>query len=120
MSIGLSSLSIAYGIGFPLGLYVGQRQGKLTDTVASGVTALVLSIPAIVFGLVLLIFGRSIGLPYIFDKQNIVSYLLPMMVLVLTGTVGIMKFTRIQVVAEVNSQYSKLAAVKGVKKRRFI
>lgn len=120
MSIGLSSLCIAYGIGFPLGLYVGQRQGKATDTIASAATALIISIPAIVFGLVLLIFGRSVGLPYIFDKQNIVSYLLPMLVLVLTGTVGIMKFTRVQVVAEVNSQYSKLAAVKGVKKRRFI
>lgn len=120
MSIGLSSLLISYGIGFPLGLFIGQRQGKAADTIASAFTALIISIPSIVFGLVLLIFGRSVGLPYIFDKENITSYLLPMIVLVLTGTVGIMKFTRVQVVAEINSQYAKLAAVKGVKKRRFI
>lgn len=120
MSIGLSSLLISYGIGFPLGLFVGQRQGKAADTIASAFTALIVSIPSIVFGLLLLIFGRSVGLPYIFDKENITSYLLPMLVLVLTGTVGVMKFTRVQVVAEVNSQYAKLAAVKGVKKRRFI
>lgn len=120
MSIGLSSLFISYGIGFPLGLFIGQRQGKAADTIASAFTALIVSIPSIVFGLLLLIFGRSVGLPYIFDKENITSYLLPMLVLVLTGTVGVMKFTRVQVVAEVNSQYAKLAAVKGVKKRRFI
>lgn len=120
MSIGIVSLVISYAIGFPLGLYVGQRQGKPVDTVASIFTAIFISIPSIVFSLVLLIIGRSIGIPYIFDKSNLSTYTLPLLAIVITGTAAVMKFTRLQVVNEMNTQYAKLAKVKGVSRRRFI
>lgn len=120
MSIGIVALILSYAIGFPLGLYVGQRQGKPIDTAASIFTAIFISIPSIVFSLVLLIIGRAIGMPYIFDKGNLATYTLPLLAIVITGIAGVMKFTRLQVVNEMNTQYARLAKVKGVSRRRFI
>lgn len=120
MSIGIVALILSYAIGFPLGLYVGQRQGKPIDTAASIFTAIFISIPSIVFSLVLLIIGRAIGMPYIFDKSNLATYTLPLLAIVITGIAGVMKFTRLQVVNEMNTQYARLAKVKGVSRRRFI
>lgn len=120
MTIGLSALALSLAIGFPLGLFVGQRQGKLVDTFASTVTAFFISMPSLIFALILLIAGRSWGVPYIFDKGNLATYFLPLIAIVIPGIFGSMKVTRLMVVSEVNAQYSKLAQVKGVKKTRFV
>lgn len=118
--VGLLGLALTLIIGIPLGIWVGKNPGKLIDNIATVFIAVLISVPSMVFGLILLLIGKSIHIPYIFDLHQFSSYILPSLALALFGIVSYVRYIRTELNSELASQHAKFAAVKGVSRSRFV
>ena len=120
MTIGVIALFITLVIGIPLGVVVGMRPGKVMDTSATIVTSILISVPSVIFATMLLLFGRAVGIPYVYDKTSFATYILPALALGLTPIVTYVRYIRVEMNSEINSMHAKFASVKGVSRRRFV
>lgn len=118
--VGLLGLLLTLLIGIPLGIWVGKNPGKLIDNIATVFIAVLISVPSMVFGLILLLIGKSMHIPYIFDIRQFSSYILPSLALSLFGIVSYVRYIRTELNSELASQHAKFAAVKGVSRSRFV
>nr|WP_241003409.1 ABC transporter permease [Mycoplasma sp. Mirounga ES2805-ORL] len=118
--IGIFSVMLTLVIGIPLGVYVGMNPDKLPDHIATVVVSIFSSIPSLVFALWLLLLGREMNLPYLYDHKNILSYILPGLALSLGSIIVYIKYIRTELNRELNSQHSKFCYLKGLSKSRFV
>ncbi|MBT1387180.1 ABC transporter permease [Mycoplasma bovis] len=118
--IGIFSVMLTLVMGIPLGVYVGMNPDKLPDHIATLVVSIFSSIPSLVFALWLLLIGRKLNLPYIFNEKDISTYVLPGLALSLGSIIVYIKYIRTELNRELNSQHCKFCYLKGITKRRFI
>ncbi len=118
--IGSISVVMTLLIGIPLGILVGKNPGKTVDSVSTVLIAILISIPSMVFGLLLLLLGRSLHIPYIYDATNIASWFLPSIALSLMGSVTYVRFIRTELNEQLNSMHAKFAQLKGVTRSKFV
>ncbi|ADE19878.1 ABC transporter permease [Mycoplasma crocodyli] len=118
--VGIFSVVLTLGIGIPLGVYVGSNPDKLPDHIATVFVSMLSSIPSLVFALLLLLIGREVGLPYIFEDSNLLTYILPGLALSLGSIIVYIKYIRTELNRELNSQHAKFCYLKGMTKRRFV
>ncbi|MDD7837595.1 ABC transporter permease [Metamycoplasma hyosynoviae] len=118
--IGIFSVILTLGIGIPIGVYVGMNPNKLPDHLATIFVSIFSSIPSLVFALLLLLIGRAIGIPYIFDEKNLITYILPGFALSLGSIIVYIKYIRSELNRELNSQHAKFCYLKGMTKRHFV
>ncbi|WP_027120568.1 ABC transporter permease [Mycoplasmopsis lipofaciens] len=118
--IGIFSVMLTLVIGIPLGVYVGMNPDKLPDHLATLVVSIFSSIPSLVFALWLLLIGRKMNLPYLFDERNIATYVLPGLALSLGSIIVYIKYIRTELNRELNSQHAKFCYLKGLSKTRFV
>ena len=119
-TVGSISLIITLLIGIPLGIIVGRSPGKFTDITSSIIISIVISIPSVIFALVLLVIGKSIGMPYIYDVHNFVTWILPALALGLSPSIVYIKYIRTEMNREINSMHAKFAYLKGASRTRFV
>ncbi|PAF55205.1 ABC transporter permease [Mycoplasmopsis agassizii] len=119
-SVGIISVIITLVIGIPLGILVGKNPGGILDNASTLVISIMISIPSLVFSLLLLLIGRQIGIPYIFDANNAATYILPSLALSLGSIVVYVRYIRTELNRELNSVHAKFAYLKGVSKSRFV
>ncbi|WP_408634341.1 ABC transporter permease [Mycoplasmopsis alligatoris] len=118
--VGIFSVALTLSIGIPLGVYVGSNPDKLPDHIATVFVSMLSSIPSLVFALLLLLIGREVGLPYIFEDKNLLTYILPGLALSLGSIIVYIKYIRTELNRELNSQHAKFCYLKGLSKRRFV
>ncbi|WP_331706661.1 ABC transporter permease [Mycoplasmopsis agalactiae] len=118
--IGIFSVMLTLVMGIPLGIYVGMNPDKLPDHIATLVVSIFSSIPSLVFALWLLLIGRKLNLPYIFNEKDISTYVLPGLALSLGSIIVYIKYIRTELNRELNSQHCKFCYLKGITKRRFV
>ncbi|QJG66774.1 ABC transporter permease [Mycoplasma phocoenae] len=118
--IGIFSVALTLFIGIPVGVYVGMNPDKWPDHVATLVVSIFSSIPSLIFALLLLIIGHEIGIPYIYDHKNLLTYILPGLALSLGSIIVYIKYIRTELNRELNSQHAKFIYLKGISKRRFV
>ncbi|MBZ4212807.1 ABC transporter permease [Mycoplasma sp. U97] len=118
--IGIFSVMLTLLIGIPLGVYVGSNPDKLPDHIATIVVSIFSSIPSLVFALWLLLIGRKLNMPYLFNEKDISTYVLPGLALSLGSIIVYIKYIRTELNRELNSQHCKFCYLKGVTKRRFV
>ncbi|UOC57642.1 ABC transporter permease [Mycoplasmopsis bovis] len=118
--IGIFSVMLTLVMGIPLGVYVGMNPDKLPDHTATLVVSIFSSIPSLVFALWLLLIGRKLNLPYIFNEKDISTYVLPGLALSLGSIIVYIKYIRTELNRELNSQHCKFCYLKGITKRRFV
>ncbi|WP_406615043.1 ABC transporter permease [Mycoplasmopsis hyopharyngis] len=118
--IGIFSVLLTLGIGIPIGVYVGMNPDKLPDHIATVFVSIFSSIPSLVFALLLLLIGREMNLPYIFNEKNIATYVLPGLALSLGSIIVYIKYIRAELNRELNSQHAKFCYLKGLSKTRFV
>ncbi|OYD26535.1 oligopeptide transport system permease protein [Mycoplasma testudineum] len=119
-SVGIISVFVTILIGIPLGILVGRKPGGLLDNASTLLISVLVSVPSIVFSLILLLIGRSIGIPYIFDQANFATYILPVLALSLGSIVIYVRYIRTELNRELNSMHAKFAYLKGVSRNRFV
>lgn len=118
--IGIFSVILTLVIGIPLGVYVGMNPDKLPDHIATLIVSVFSSIPSLVFALWLLLIGRNMNLPYLFNEHDISTYILPGLALSLGSIIVYIKYIRTELNRELNSQHAKFCYLKGLSKRRFV
>ncbi|VEU76085.1 ABC transporter permease [Mycoplasmopsis columboralis] len=118
--IGIFSVLLTVLIGIPLGIWVGKNPGKFIDNASTVVVSIFSSVPSIVFALVLVFIGRSIGIPYVFNEKDLLTYILPGLALSLGSIIVYIKYIRTELNRELNSVHAKFAYLKGVSKNRFV
>lgn len=60
------------------------------------------------------------GLPYVFDRADLLTYLLPCLSLSLGSVVVYVRYIRTELNRELNSTHAKFAYLKGASKSRFV
>lgn len=119
-SVGIFSVIASIALAIPLGIWVGKKPGSLRDVVSSFIISIILSVPSIIFALILIFIGTKVGIPFVFDAKDASSYFLPIVALSLTSIVIIMRYIRVDMNNELNSMHAKFAYLKGVSKSRFV
>lgn len=119
--LSLVSVVIAMLIAVPLGVVAAVRRGKGIDTVAKTVAILGQSVPAFWLGLVLiLIFASHLGWLPASGTEGLLSYVMPCFTLGWFIAVGIMRLQRSSLLEALDSEYVKLARIKGLSEWRVI
>ncbi|EFF41463.1 ABC transporter permease [Mycoplasmopsis alligatoris] len=118
--VGIFSVFLTVTIGIPLGIIVGKNPGGFIDNASTVLISIFSSVPSIIFALILVFLGRYIGLPYIFDDKNFITYILPGLALSLGSIIVYVKYIRTELNRELNSVHAKFAYLKGLSKSRFV
>lgn len=119
---GILSLILAYLIAIPAGIAMARNKGKLQDKIGIIYINLLIAIPSLAFIFLMKYFGHLIGMPDLFPQLgfgNIKSYIMPIVILALMMTPGIMMWLRRYMIDQSNADYVKFAKSKGLSKREI-
>lgn len=119
-SVGIFSVLLTLAIGIPLGVLVGRKPGGILDNISTVLISIISAVPSLVFGLVLLLIGRSVGLPFIFDINDFITYILPGLSLSLGSIIVYVQYIKVEMNRELNSMHAKFAYLKGATVNRFV
>lgn len=121
LKLGLMSMIVSLAAGIPLGAMMARTKGKLGDKLGTAFIAVVEALPAAVLLLfVQLYFSDWFKLPILFDKNNWVSYILPVLSISLVSISTYAMWMRRYMIDNINMDYVKLAIAKGVPGRRIM
>ena len=119
-TVGIVALVITIVIGIPLGIIVGRSPGKAMDVGSSIIISIFVSIPSVVFALLLLLIGKYAGIPYIYDKGSFATWMLPALALGISPSIVYIKYIRTEMNREIHSMHAKFAYLKGATRTRFV
>jgi len=134
--VSISSLIITYVIALPIAIYSATHRYSVVDYIATTIGFIGLSVPGFLIALILMFvfynaFGISVGglfsremvdAPWSFAKfVDLLNHLwVPVIVLSIGGTAGIIRTLRAMLLDELNKDYVKVALSKGFPKWRAI
>ena len=105
----------------PLGVVAATNRGKLVDRLATGVAAFGMSAPRFWIGLVLIsIFSVRLGVLPVARMGGISHYVLPVATIAINLVAAQMRLLRSSMLEVLDSEYIKLARIKGVSERKVV
>jgi peptide/nickel transport system permease protein len=115
------ALAFAVGIGLPLGVLAATRRGTIVDRVCRSVAVFGMSVPQFWLGIMLVfLFSVTLGLLPVAGMRGPPSYLIPAFTLSLTIAAGQMRLVRSSLIEALDSEYIKLARIKGLPRRQVV
>jgi peptide/nickel transport system permease protein len=121
LSLAAFAMSVSMAIAFPLGVLAAVRKGTALDRTAQVIAVLGQSLPTFWVAIVLVEFiaGRWQWLPAA-GREGFTSYILPGFTLGWFVVAGMMRLLRSAMLEVLDSEYVKLARVKGVLEPRVV
>jgi peptide/nickel transport system permease protein len=136
LALSLAGLLVTYAVAIPVGIYSATHQYSSGDYVATSVAFVGLSLPSFLVGIILLYlfykwFGISIGgffsveyrgAPWSWGRvRDLIDHLwVPLLAITISGTAGLMRTMRAQLLDELSKQYVMTARAKGVPWRQLM
>ncbi|MDO5732382.1 MAG: ABC transporter permease [Eubacteriales bacterium] len=120
--IGLLSILFAYLFAIPMGIWMAKRKGKLIDKIGIIYINFILALPSLALIFFFKVIGYRFNLPDKFPQlgfHDIRSYILPVMLLAIMSTPGLMMWLRRYMVDQETSDYVKFARAKGLSNREI-
>lgn len=115
------AIVIALVFGFLLGVLSGTRRGSAFDHFARAVSVIGMSAPSFWLGLMLmLVFSVHLGLLPIARMGGPASYVLPAFTLSFVTLAGIARLVRSSMIEVLDSEFVKLARIKGVSRTAIV
>lgn len=116
------AMAVSLALAFPLGVMAAVKKGSAVDRAAQIVAVLGQSLPTFWLAIVLVEFvaGRLQWLPAAGNDAGLASYVLPGFTLGWFVVAGMMRLLRSSMLEVLDSDYVKLARVKGVAERRVV
>lgn len=109
------AIIIALVFGFALGMVSATHRGSLIDHFSRAISVIGMSAPAFWVGLMLmLIFAVRLGLVPVARMEGATAYILPAFTLSFPTLAGIARLVRSSMVEVLDSEFVKLARIKGV------
>lgn len=121
-TFGIISVILSYLISFPAGIAMARNKDKLVDKIGVIYINLMIAVPSLAFIFFLKGLGTELGLPDkfpIYGFGDIRSYILPMLILSLLGTAGLMIWVRRFTLDQASSDYVKFAKAKGLTQKEI-
>lgn len=118
--IGIIAVLLGISIGIIVGILIGIKPGGWADNIGTVVISIGIAIPSFVAALILMLFGQRVGIPYIYDRANILSIFLPAFALAISTIIVYMRYLRTELNTQLSSNHYNFAKVRGVSKLRFI
>ncbi len=119
--LGGISLIISLLLGIPLGTLMARSKGKFWDKFGTAFIVFIQAVPAAVYYLFIQVFGHELlGVSMLFHKDNITTWMLPIISLSLGNTAYYAMWLRRYMVDENNKDYVKLAVAKGVPNNKIM
>ncbi|PZG20492.1 ABC transporter permease [Nonomuraea aridisoli] len=135
LTLGIATLVFTWAVALPAGIYSARKQHSWIDYAISGIGFVALAVPAFLTALVLAylgfeFFGQSVGglfspeyanAPWSLGKlADLLQHLwIPVVVLGLAGTAGIIRITRANLLDELHKPYVVTARAKGLPEGRL-
>lgn len=119
---GVLSLILAYAVAIPSGISMARNKGKLNDKIGIIYINLLIAIPSLAFIFLMKYFGFKMGFPDKFPQlgfNNIKSYVMPIIILGLLSTPGLMMWLRRYMIDQSNADYVKFAKAKGLSQKEI-
>lgn len=109
------AIMISLIISIPIGVYSAKRRGGFFDFIARMLAVLGQSVPSFWLGILLIyLFAVTLGWLPVAGKDGLDHLILPAMALGWAISAGIMRLTRSSMLEVLDSDYVKLARIKGV------
>lgn len=121
-TFGIVSLLLSYLISIPAGIVMARNKGKLLDKLGIVYINIMIAVPSLAFIFFVRSLGLAVGLPAKFPQLgfgNILSYILPTIILALLSTSGLMIWVRRYMVDQTNADYVKFAKAKGLTEKEI-
>lgn len=119
---GVTSILLAYLLAMPAGIYMARKRGKFADKLGIVYINLLIAVPSLAFIFFMKFLGSKFGLPDLFPQlgyKNIKSFIMPILILALMATPGIMMWLRRYMLDQSNSDYVKFAKAKGLSEKEI-
>lgn len=121
LELSCTAMALSLLMALPLGVYAALRRGSLLDLVVRTVAVLGQSMPAFWLGMMLiLVFGLYLGVLPLSGRTGPTSVILPAITLGYFFVAGIARLTRSSMLDILDSEYVKLARIKGLSERTVI
>lgn len=134
--VGLSSVLFVWSVAIPIGVFSATHQYSFLDYLFTFLGLLGLAIPNFLLALVLMwvgfsAFGQNVGglfspeyanAPWSLEKMgDFISHLwIPMLIIGTSGTAGLLRTMRANMLDEINQPYVETARAKGLREQRLI
>jgi peptide/nickel transport system permease protein len=116
-----ASVLLAFLVGFPLGVMAAVKKGHFLDSLARVIAGMGQALPSFWVGLVLIqVFSVYLKVLPIAGMASWRNYLMPVFCLSLIVMAGIIRLLRSGMLETLDSEYIKLARIKGVSERWVI
>lgn len=122
LKLAVFAMGVSLAMAFPLGVMAAVKKGTGIDRAAQVIAVLGQSLPTFWLAIILVEFisGRLQWLPAAGNDAGLVSYILPGFTLGWFVVAGLMRLLRSSMLEVLDSDYVKLARVKGVAERRVV
>lgn len=120
-TVALAAVLASAALGIPLGVLAAVRKGSWLDTGTTVVALVMASVPSFFLGLVLmLVFALKLRLLPSFGIGGWENFVLPVATLALPSAAYVARMVRIQMLAELTSDYVHSARAKGASQARIV
>ena len=115
-TIGIIAVFLSYLIGVPVGIIMALRKDKLLDHIGTFYIVFITAVPSLAYIFLFKSLGGRFGLPTTFDMENPtwLMYVLPIISLSLPSIANLMKWLRLYMIDQMNSDYVKFARSGGL------
>ncbi len=112
---GVTAIIISLALGIPLGIFMARMQGKLGDWVGTAFVVFITAVPSAIYYIYIQMYLTKVfALPFLFDKYNPSSWILPVISMSLASLASYAIWMRRYMLDETNKDYVKLATAKGM------
>lgn len=119
--IGIFAVILELALGYPFGILMAKYQNGIFDRIGKGYIMIIDAIPGVAYYYIwMALLCNLIKLPYVYDADNVLSYLPAIITMGVTGASGIGLWVRRYMVDEFNADYVKFARSKGLSENRIM
>ncbi len=119
--IGIFAVILELALGYPFGILMAKYQNGIFDKIGKGYIMIIDAIPGVAYYYIwMALLCNLIKLPYVYDADNVLSYLPAIITMGVTGASGIGLWVRRYMVDEFNADYVKFARSKGLSENRIM
>ena len=119
--IGILAYFLQCLIGYPLGIYLANKENKMVGKTFNTIHTIKVLIPSLIyFYIFVILFMVVFKLPVLFELYNPLSYIAPIVAVTISSSLSIAYFIKKYIQIELNKDYVIMARAKGLTERNIL
>lgn len=119
--IGILAYLLQCLIGYPLGIYLANKENKMVGRTFNFIHTIKVLIPSLIyFYMFVILFMVVFKLPVLFEIDNPLSYIAPLVAVTISSSLSIAYFIKKYIQIELNKDYVIMAKAKGLTEKEIL